>query len=139
MAQGPELGERPSAEMSSVQALMELVLPRFAMAEGPREEHPPWPVTSEPPASLSPNQIEPRGEESRSSMDQTSFSSVYFDLDALTSSSNEESLEVKKCKNLSVTILYKLEEVDTLAKSEIALSDNYFPAGSGVRDIRKVV
>ena len=72
-------------------------------------------------------------------MDQSSFSSVYFDLDALTSSSNEESLDVKKCKDLSVTILYKSETVDTLAKSKIALSDNDFPAVSGVRDIRKVI
>ena len=125
LAEGPELGERPSAEMSSVQALMKLALPRFVMAEGPQEEHPPWPVTSEPPASPSPNQIEPRGEDSHCSMDQTSFSSVYFDLDALTSSSNEESLDLKKC--------------NTLTKSEIALSDNDLHAVSGVRDIRKVV
>ena len=118
---------------------MELALPRFAMAEGPRVEHPPWPVTSEPPASPSPNQIEPRGEDSRGSINQTSFSSVYFDLDSLTSSSNEESVDVKKCKDLSVSILYKSEEVDTLAKSEIALSDNDFPAVSRVKDIRKVV
>ena len=90
LAQGPELGEHPSAEMSSVQALVELALPRFVMAEGPHVEHPPWPVTSEPPASPSPKQIEPRGEDSRCSINQTSFSSVYFDLDALTSSSNEE-------------------------------------------------
>ena len=60
-------------------------------------------------------------------------------LDALTSSSNEESVDVKKCKDLSVKILYKSEEVDTLAKSEIALSDHDFPVVSGVRDIRKVV
>ena len=70
---------------------------------------------------------------------QTSLSSVYFNLDALTSSSNEESLDVKKCRDLSVTILYKSEEVDTLAKSEIALSDNDCPVVSGVRDIIQVV
>ena len=145
MAGGPELGERPSAEMSSVQALMELALPRFAMMEGPpppppRHVHPPWPVTSEPPASPSPSQIEPRGgEDSRCSMDQTSLSSVCFNLDALTSSSNEESVDVKKCRDLSVTILYKSEEVDKLAKSEIALSNNDSLAVSGVREIRQVV
>ena len=126
--------------MSSVQVLMELALPRFAMAEWPRHVHPPWPVTSEPPASPAPSQIEPRGgEDSRCSMNQTSFLSVYFNLDALTSSSNEESLDVKKCRDLSVTILCKSEEVDTLSKSEIALSDDDFPAVSGVRDIRQVV
>ena len=99
LAEGSELGERPFAERSSVQALMELALPRFAMAEGPRHVHPPWPVTSEPPASPAPSQIEPRGgEDSRCLMDQTSFSSVYFNLDALTSSLNEDSLDVKTSK-----------------------------------------
>ena len=98
---------------------MELALPRFAMTEGPRHVHPPWPVTSELPAS---SQIEPReGEDSRCSMDQTSLSSVYFSLYALTASSNEESVDVKKCRDLSVTILYKSEQVDTLAKSKITL------------------
>ena len=104
---GPDIGGRPPAEMSSVQALMELALPRFAMTEGPRHVHPPWPVTSEPPASPVPSQTEPRGGvDSRCSMDQTSLSSVYFNLDALTSSSNEESVDVKKCRDLSVTILH---------------------------------
>ena len=50
-AGGPESSGRPTAEMSSVQALMELAIPRFAMAEGPRQVHPPWSVTSESPAS----------------------------------------------------------------------------------------
>ena len=140
MAGGSDIGGRPPAEMYSVQALMELALPRFAMPEGPRQVHPPWPVTSEPPASPAPNQIEPcGGVDSRCSMDQTSSSSVYFNLDALTSSSNEESVDAKKCRDLSVTILYKSEEVDRLAKSEIALSDNDCPAVSGVGDIRQVI
>ena len=140
MAGGPDLDGRPSAEMSSIQALMELALPRFAMTEEPRHVHPPWPVTSEPPGSPSPSKIEPRGgEDSRCSMDQTSLSSVYFNLDALTSSSNEESVDVKKCRDLSVTILYQSEEVDALTKSEIALSDNNRPAVSRVRGIRQVV
>ena len=69
---------------------MELALPRFAMTEGPRRVHPPWLVV-------------------------TSFSSVYLNLDALTSSSNEESLDVNKCK-----------------------SDDDLPAVFGARDIRQV-
>ena len=86
LAEGPELGERPSVEMSSIKALMELALPRFAMAEGPPSR----------PSAVA-GQIEPHGgEDSCCSMDQTSLSSVYFNLDALTSSSNEESLDVKK-------------------------------------------
>ena len=48
-------------------------------------------------------------------------------------------MDVQKCRDLLVTILYKSEEVDKLAKSEIALSDNDCPAVSGVRDIRQVV
>ena len=70
-ARGPESSERPTAEMSSVQALMELVLPRFAIMEGPCRVHPPWSVTTDPPASQALSQIEPRGgEDSRCPMDQ---------------------------------------------------------------------
>ena len=46
-AGGPESSGRLTAEMSSVQALMDFALPRFAMAEGPRQAHPPWSVKSE--------------------------------------------------------------------------------------------
>ena len=48
-------------------------------------------------------------------------------------------MDVKKCKDLSVTVLYKLEEADTLAKSEMAVTDSDCPAVSGLRDVRKVV
>ena len=54
--QGFRLSERPPTEMSSVQALMELALPRFTMAEGIRGRHSLWPVAQEAPASPSPNQ-----------------------------------------------------------------------------------
>ena len=60
---------------------------------------------------------------------------MYFDLDVLASSSSDESVDVKKCKDLSVTVLYKSEE----AESEMALSDSDCPAVCGVRDIRKLV
>ena len=139
-AGGPESSGRLSAEMSSVQALMDLTLPRFAMAEGPRQVHPPWSVTSESPPSPAPSQIEPRGgEDSRCSMDQTSISSVYFNLDALSSSSDEESLDVKKCEDFAVMIVCSSEEADTRVNSEEVLSDEDFPAVFGARDIRQVV
>ena len=48
-------------------------------------------------------------------------------------------MDVKKCKDLSVTVLYKLEEADTLTKSEMAVTDRDCPAVSGLRDVRKVV
>ena len=132
--QGLKLGE-----MSSVQALMELALPRFTMVEGPRVKHLPWPVASEAPASPSPNQIELRREDPRYSSKQPSFQSVHFGLDALASSSDEESVDVKKCKDLLVTVLYKSEEADTLARSEMVVSDSACQAVPGVRDVRKVV
>ena len=72
-------------------------------------------------------------------MDQTSFSSVYLNLDALTSSSNEESLDVKKCEDFVVTIVRHLEEADTRVNSEEVLSDEDFPAAFGAKDIRQVV
>ena len=42
-AGGPESSCRLPAQMSSIQALMDLALPRFAgLADGPRQIHPPW-------------------------------------------------------------------------------------------------
>ena len=105
VAGGMDIGGRPPVEMSYVQELMELALPRFAMPEGLRHVHPPWLVTSEPPAQHQARLS--RAGEWTPAVDQTSLSSVYFNLDALTSSSNRESVDVKKCTDLSVTILYK--------------------------------
>ena len=105
----PESSSRITADMSSVQALMDLVLHRFAMAEGPCQVHPPWLVASESPASLAPIQIETCGrEDSRCSMDQASLSSVYLNLDAL-SSSDEETLDVKKCEDFAITFVCNSE------------------------------
>ena len=67
------------------------------------------------------------------------FHSVYFDLDALASSSDDESVDARKCKYLSVTVLYKLEEDDSPAKSEMTVSDSDSYLESGVGDVRKVV
>ena len=135
-ARGPESRYRLTAEMSSMQALMDLTLPRFAgMADGPRQVHPPWSVASE---SLAPAQIKPRGEEdSHCSMDQTS--SVYLNLDALSSSSEEESQDVKKRDDLSVTLLCGSEEAGTRVNSDEVVSDKDFPTVFGARDIRQVV
>ena len=61
-AGGMESSCRLPAEMSSVQALMNLALPRFAgLADGPRQVHPPWSVASDSPASPASTQLEPRG------------------------------------------------------------------------------
>ena len=63
-AGGPKSSCRLSAEMSSLQALMDLALPRFAgLADGPRQVHPPWSVASDSPASPAPTQLDPSWEE----------------------------------------------------------------------------
>ena len=119
---------------------MDLALPRFAMAEGPHQVHPPWPVTSESPASPAPFQIETCGrEDSRCSMDQTSLSSVYLKLDALSSSSEEETLDVKKCENCAIMFVCNSEEAATHVNSDQVISDEEFPVMFGARDIRQVV
>ena len=99
-AGGPESSCRLPAEMSSMQALMDLVLPRFAgLADGPRQVHPPWSVASDSPASPASTQLVPSWEEnSRCSMDQMSVSSTYLNLDVLSSSSEEE-LRDKACQS----------------------------------------
>ena len=137
--QGFRLSERPSAEMSSVQALMELALPRFTMAEGIRGRHSPWPVAQETPASPSPNRNALAIEDPRCSNKQQVLHSVYFDLDALASSSDDELVDVKKYKDLSVTVLYKPEEDNISARSKMAVLDSVDQLESGAGDVRKVV
>ena len=57
----------------------------------------------------------------------------------LTSSSNEESLDVKKCEDFAVTIVCHSEGADTRVKSEEVLSDEDFLAVFGGKDIRQVI
>ena len=119
---------------------MELALPRFTMVEGTRGKHSPWPVAKEAPASPSPNRSELAVEDTRCSSKQQVLHSVYFDMDALASSSSDDELvDVRKCKDLSVTVLYKPEEDDTPAKSEMAASDSVGQLESGAGYVRKVV
>ena len=116
---------------------MDLASPRFVMAEGPCQIHPPWPVTSESPASPAPIQTEMRGRED--SMDQTLFSSAYLNLDALSSSSDEETLDVKKCEDFAITFVCNSEGTGTRVNSDEVISDEDSPALFGARDIRQVV
>ena len=92
-----------------MQALMDLVLPRFAgLADEPRQVHPPWSVASDLPGSPAPTPLDPSGEgNSRCLMDQTSVSSMYLNLDALSSSSEEESRDEAKRSDLSVVIVLR--------------------------------
>ena len=100
--EGFRLSERPPAEMSSVQALMELALPRFTMSEGIRGKHSPWPVAKEALASPSPDRNELTMKDPRCSNTQQVVHSVYFDLDALASSSDDELVDVKTCSDTVV-------------------------------------
>ena len=120
---------------------MDLALPRFAgLADGPRQVHPPWLVASDSPASPAPTQLDPSGEEnSRCSMDQTSVSSTYLNLDALSSSSEEELQDVAIRSDLSVTLLCSSEEAGMRVNSDEVFSDEDFPAVFGARDIRQAV
>ena len=119
------------AEMSSVQALMDLTLPRFAgLADGPRQVHPPWSVASDSPASLAPARLETSGEDdSRCSVDQLSVSSMPLDLDALSSSSEDESQELAERSDLSVTLFCGSEEAGTRVNSDQVSSDESQPDG----------
>ena len=123
-----------------MQALMDLALPRFAgLADGPRQVHPPWSVESDSPKSPAPTQLDTSGEgNSRCSMDQTSVSSTYLNLDAFLSSSEEESQDAAKRSDLLVTLLCGSEEAGMRVNS-IEVSDDDLPAVFGARDIRQVV
>ena len=85
---GPESVCRIPMEMSSVQALMDLSLPR---TDGLRQIHPPWSIASDLPASLAPAQLDTNGEEdSHGSVDQMSVSSACLNLDLFSSSSEDD-------------------------------------------------
>ena len=61
---GPESVCRIPMEMSSVQALMDLSLPRFVgLTDEPRQIHPPWSIVSDSPASPSPARLDTSGGE----------------------------------------------------------------------------
>ena len=78
-------------------------------------------------------------EDSRCLMNQTSLSSVYLNLDALSSSSDEETLDVKKCEDFAITFVCKSEGTGTRVNSDEVISEEDSPAVFGVRDIRQVV
>ena len=135
---GPESVCRLLAEMSSVQALMDLALPRFGrLGDGPRQIHPPW---SGSPASPAPARLETSGEEdSRCSVDQMSVSSACLNLDAFSSSSEDDSQDLAEHSDLSVTLFCDSDETGTRVYSDQVSSDGDFPAESGMKDKRQVI
>ena len=67
------------------------------------------------------------------------MSSLYLNLVALSSSSEEESQDLTKRGDLSVTLTCSSEEAGTCVNSDEVFSDEDFPAIFGARDIRQVV
>ena len=59
-------------------------------------------------------------------------------MDTLTSSSNEESLDVNKCEDLAITVVCKSEGIVTCVNPNEVLSDDDLPAVFGARDNRQV-
>ena len=54
----------PQSEVYTVQALMDLVLPRFAgLGDGPRQVHERWAISDVSPASLATSRLDTSGEE----------------------------------------------------------------------------
>ena len=100
-------------EMSSVQALMDLSLPRFAgLTDGPRQIHPLWSIASDSPASPAPAWLETNGEEdSRCSVDQMSVSSACLNLDLFSSSSEDDSKDSAERSDFSITLFCDSDEV----------------------------
>ena len=120
---------------------MDLALPRFAgLADGPRQVHPPWSIPSDLPESPAPARLETGGEEdSHCSVDQMSVSSTYLNLDALSSSSGDDSQDWAERSDLSVTLFCESDEAGTHVTSDQISSDGDFPAESGTKDIRQVL
>ena len=104
--------------MSSVQALMDLALPRFAgLGDGPHQVHP-WSIASASLVSPAPARLETSGEEdSRCSVDQMYVSSACLNLDEFSSSSEEDSQHSAECSGLSETLFCDSDEAGTRINS----------------------
>ena len=137
----PESERHPPAEISSVQALMDLSIPRFAgLGDRPRQFHPPWSIAFDSPGSPATGRLETSGEEdSRCLVDQMSVSSACLNLDLLSSSSDDDSKISDGLSDLSITLFCDSEEARTPVNSDQVLSDGDFPEESVPKDKRRVV
>ena len=89
---------------------------------------PSWSFASDSPASPAPALLETSGEDdSRCSVDQMSVSSTYLNLDAHSSSSEDDSQDLAERSDLSVTLFCDSEEAGTRVNSD--------QVSSGVKDI----
>ena len=96
----------PPAEASTVQALMDLSLPRFAgSGVGPQQVHASWATSTDSPASPATSCPRTIGEENRGEL-----ASLCLDLDGLSSSDDDVGTSVG-LDDLSVTLLCGSDEV----------------------------
>ena len=117
---------RRSAEQDTVQALMDLSLPRFTkLDDGVIPKTKPWPVTENPPASPT----------SAEDGNRTRTPSPCMDLDNI---STDSSVGDASPQNFKVTLLYDSEDSDTPVGSVVFSSDEDVPLSSGQEDRCKV-
>ena len=118
----------PPAEAYTVQALMDLALPRFAgLGDGPRQVHAPWAMSTDSPASPAASRLDTSGEEDRKGL-----GSPCLDLDGL-SSSDDDIGTLGGLSDLSVTMLCDDNEVSPVNSDQV-LSDVDFPPEPGSYD-----
>ena len=115
-----------SAEKDTVQALMDLSLPRFTkLDDGVIPKTKPWPVTENPPASPT----------SAEDGNRTRMPSPCMDLDDI---STDSSVGDASPQNFKVTLLYDSEDSDTPVGSIVFSSIEDVLLSSGQEDRRKV-
>ena len=137
-----ELVGLPLLEASTVQALMDLALPRFAgLGDVPQQVHLPWSVSSDSAASPAACRLHKSGqEELRFPKDPVLMSSPCFNLDELSSSSDDDDTRGSvSLSDLSITLLCDSDEVFSPVNSDQVLSDVDLPLESVEHDKRQVI
>ena len=117
------------SEAITVQALMDLALPRFeGLEDGPRQVHMPWKMSAESPASPDTSYV----------VDRRRSSSSCLNLDEL-SSSDDGSVGSVRLSDLSVTLLCGSDDDHTPVNSDQVLSNVDLPPESVSNDKRQVI
>ena len=115
------------SEANTIQALMDLALPRFeGLGDGPPHVHRPWMVSTN--SAASPDLV--------CSTDLLRLPSPCLNLDALTSDDTEDSV---KLSNISVTLICGSDDGHTPVNSDQVLSDEDLPAAAGSDDRIQVI
>ena len=125
LAMGPVRPHR--SEANTIQALMDLALPRFeGLGDRPRQVHQPWMVSTESPASPDPGCL----------TELLLSSSPCLNLDALSSDDTEGSVGFS---DLSVTLLCGSDDGHTPVHSDQVLYYEDLPPVAGSGDSRQVI